>query len=151
MNAIAAFLHHLCFIAIMIALFAEILLLKEAPTLATAAKIRRYDALYGIAALLVIAVGALRVVYFEKGPGYYMHSAAFMAKMALFAAAGLLSIYPTVSFLKWGTAISQGVAPVLADAERRRLRLAVHVEAGLMLLVVLCAALMAKGNGYLGA
>jgi putative membrane protein len=129
MNAVAAFLHHLCFIAIMLALFAEILLLKEAPTLATAAKIRRYDAIYGIAALLVIVIGALRVMYFEKGPGYYMHSAAFMAKMLFFFAAGLLSLYPTVTFLNWGAAIRQGVAPVLADAERRRLRLAVHVEA----------------------
>jgi putative membrane protein len=150
MNALAAFLHHLLFITIMVALFAEILLLKEAPTLASARKIRRYDAIYGVAALLVIAVGALRVMVFEKGPGYYMHSAAFMAKMVLFALAGLLSAYPTVTFLKWGGALRQGAAPVIEDAARRRLRLVVHVEAGLMLGVVLCAALMAKGYGYLG-
>jgi putative membrane protein len=151
MNALAAFLHHLLFITIMVALFAEILLLKETPTLASARKIRRYDAIYGVAALLVIVIGALRVMYFEKGPNYYMHSAAFMAKMGLFLLAGLLSAYPTMTFMKWGGALRQGAAPQLADAVRRRVRLVVHVEAGLMLGVVLCAALMAKGYGYLGA
>jgi len=150
MNAFVAFLHHLCFIVIMLALFAEILLLKDAPTLATAVKIRRYDTMYGIAALLVLVIGGLRVMVFEKGAAYYMHNAAFMAKMGLFIAAGLLSVYPTVVFAKWGKAVKQGVAPVIPDVVRGRVRLVVHVEAGLLLLMVLCAAMMAKGIGSMG-
>jgi len=150
MSAFAAFLHHLCFVTIMLMLFGEMLLLKEPLTLASARRIQRYDMVYGIAAGLVIVVGVLRVMYFEKGPEYYLHSAPFIAKMALFLAAGLLSIYPTVVFLKWNTSLKQGIVPVLAEAERRRLRLALHVEATLLVLVILCAAMMAKGIGYFG-
>jgi putative membrane protein len=149
MNAFVAFLHHLCFVAIMLALFAEMLLLKLPLTLATARKIRAYDMMYGIAAGLVIIIGALRVMYFEKGPAYYMHSAPFMAKMGLFITTGLISIYPTMAFLKWGKALKEGVLPAISDADKRKLRLVIHLEVSLLVLVILCAAMMAKGIGYL--
>lgn len=150
MSAFVAFLHHLCFVAIMLLLSFEMLLLKQPLTLASARKIMRYDAIYGAFAGAVLIVGALRVMYFEKGPLYYMHSTPFMAKMALFVAVGLISIYPTLTFLKWGKSLKQGIVPVLDDAQSRRLRILIHVELTLLLLMMLCAAMMAKGIGYAG-
>lgn len=150
MSAFVAFLHHLCFVAIMLLLSFEMLLLKQPLTLASARKIMRYDAIYGAFAGAVLIVGALRVMYFEKGPLYYMHSTPFMAKMALFIAVGLISIYPTLTFLKWGKSLKQGIVPVLDDAQSRRLRILIHVELTLLLLMMLCAAMMAKGIGYAG-
>ena len=150
MSAFVAFLHHVLFVVIMLMLFGELLLLKEPLTLATARKIQRYDAVYGAAAGLIIVVGVLRVMYFEKGADYYLHSAPFIAKMALFLAAGLLSIYPTVTFLKWNAALKQNIAPTLPHATARTLRMVLHMEASLLVLVILCAAMMAKGLGYTG-
>jgi putative membrane protein len=150
MNAFVAFLHHVLFVVIMLMLFGELLLLKEPLTLASARKIQRYDAIYGAAAGLIIVVGVLRVMYFEKGVDYYLHSAPFIAKMVLFLVAGLLSIFPTVTFLKWNRALKQGSVPTLPDALKRKLRLILHAEASLLLLVMLCAAMMAKGIGYAG-
>lgn len=150
MNAFVAFLHHLCFVAIMLLLSFEMLLLKQPLTLASARKIMRYDAIYGAFAGAVLIVGALRVMYFEKGPLYYMHSTPFMAKMALFVAVGLISIYPTLTFLKWGKSLKQGIVPELDEAKNRRLRILIHVELTLLLLMMLCAAMMAKGIGYAG-
>ncbi|HWV63327.1 MAG TPA: DUF2214 family protein [Oxalicibacterium sp.] len=150
MNVLVAFLHHLCFVAIMLLLSFEMLLLKQPLTLTSARKIMRYDAIYGAFAGAVLIVGALRVMYFEKGPLYYMHSTPFMAKMALFVAVGLISIYPTLTFLKWGKSLKQGIVPELGDAQGRRLRILIHVELTLLLLMMLCAAMMAKGIGYAG-
>jgi putative membrane protein len=150
MNAIVAFLHHIAFVIIFLALAAEMLLLKQPLTVTSAKKIQRYDALYGMSAGLILVLGALRVMYFEKGADYYMHSAPFIIKIVLFLAAGLMSIYPTVTFLKWNNSLKQGVVPVISYAQNRKLRSVIHMELTLLVFVILCAALMAKGIGYFG-
>lgn len=151
MNAFAAFFHHIAFVTIILTLFAEMLLLKEPLTLASAKKIQRYDVLYGISAGLIVVVGILRVMYFEKGAGYYLHSGPFILKMVLFVIVGLLSIYPTKVFLQWSSALKQGLIPAVSAAQNRKLRMIIHLELSLLVLIILCAALMAKGIGYFGA
>ncbi len=150
MNAFIAFLHHIAFLAIMLMLTCEMLMLKQALTVDTAKKIVRYDSIYGMAAGLVLIIGALRVMYFEKGAAYYMNSAPFIAKIILFIIVGLISIYPTMTFLKWNKSLKQGVVPEVSDAQKRKLRLIIHVELTLLGLMILCAAMMAKGIGYIG-
>ena len=147
MNAFAAFVHHLAFVTIMLMLAFEMLLLKQPLTLESARKIQRYDAIYGVAAGLVLIVGGLRVMYFEKGASYYMHSAPFIAKMVLFLVVGLISIKPTITFLKWNASLKQGVVPDVSDAQSRTLRGMIHAELTLLGLMLLCAAMMAKGIG----
>ncbi|MES2073550.1 MAG: DUF2214 family protein [Pseudomonadota bacterium] len=151
MNAVVAFLHHLAAFAIVLTLFAEMLLLQEPLTLGSAKKIQRFDALYGMSAGLILILGFLRVVYFEKGADYYLHSGPFMVKMALFLVVGIVSIYPTVVFVKWGKALKQGVVPELGQAQRRKLRGIIHLELSLLVLIILNAAMMAKGIAYFGA
>lgn len=150
MNAFIAFLHHIAFVAIMLTLSAEMLLLKQPLTLTSARKIQIYDAIYGVSAMLILIIGGLRVMYFEKGADYYMHSAPFIAKMVLFIIVGLISIHPTVTFIKWGKSLKQGILPTLTDAQNRKLRMIIHVELTLLALIILCAAMMAKGIGYFG-
>ncbi|MFZ6649555.1 DUF2214 family protein [Undibacterium sp. TJN25] len=150
-NAFIAFLHHLAFIAIMVSLSAEMLLLAEPLSLQSARKIQKLDAAYGLAAGLILVLGLLRVMHFEKGPQYYLHSGPFIAKMTLFIVAGLVSIYPTVVFIKWGKSLKQGVVPDVSTQQRRRLRGIIHLELTLLALVILAAAMMAKGIGYFGA
>lgn len=150
MNALIAFLHHLAFVAIMLMLSVEMLTLKQPLTLSSARKIQIYDAIYGASAILVLILGGLRVMYFEKGADYYMHSAPFIAKMILFIIVGLISIHPTVTFIKWGKSLKQGNVPEVSDAQKRKIRMIIHVELTLLALMILCAALMAKGIGYFG-
>lgn len=150
MNAFFAFLHHICFVFIMVILSAEMILLKQPLTLASAKKIQRIDAIYGALAGLVLIIGGLRVMYFEKGAAYYMHSAPFIVKMILFLIVGLISIKPTMTFLKWNRSLKQGSVPELDDAQNRKLRIIIHVELTLLALMILCAAMMAKGIGYIG-
>lgn len=150
MNAFLAFVHHIAFLAIMLMLTAEMLTLKQPLTLSSARKIQIYDTIYGTAAGLVLLIGGLRVMYFEKGVDYYMNSAPFFAKIILFIIAGLISIYPTMTFLKWNRSLKQGLIPEVSDAAKRKIRMIIHVELTLLVLMILCATLMAKGIGYMG-
>lgn len=150
MSAVVAFFHHIAFVAIMLSLTIEMVLLKQPMTLDNARKILRFDAIYGMSAGLILLLGALRVMYFEKGAAYYLHSGPFHAKMSLFILVGLISIYPTMVFLKWRQSLKRGIAPDLDHKLSRRLRILIHVELALLALIILNAALMAKGVGYFG-
>lgn len=150
MNTFIAFIHHLFFVAIMLILSAEMLTLKQPLTLISARKIQIYDAIYGVSAIMILIIGGLRIMYFEKGADYYMHSASFIAKMILFLIVGLISIQPTITFIKWSKSLKQGIVPTLSNAQNRKLRMIIHVELTLLGLMILCAVLMAKGIGYFG-
>lgn len=150
MSALFAFLHHLAAFALVATLVLEFVLLKGPLDAATARRLRVTDMLFGISSGVVLVVGLVRVYHFEKGAEYYFHSAPFIAKLALFVVVGLLSVYPTLVFASWGKVLRQGQAPVLADAQRRKLRAVMHWELVGVVLILLCAALMARGVGTFG-
>jgi len=148
--ALAAFLHHLAAFGIVAALVAEYALLKSPLTARSARQVQVADLAYGIAAGVVLAVGFFRVFYFEKGSAYYFHSAPFIAKVTLFALVGLVSIYPTVEFLSWGRGLREGRIPSLPQQKLQRLRTIILWELAGLVLMILCAALMARGIGFFG-
>jgi putative membrane protein len=148
LSALAAFLHHAAAFALVAVLAIQLVLLRGELTAARARQVLGVDMALGIAAGTLLAVGLARVFLFEKGPAYYFHSVPFLVKLSLFVIIGLLSIYPTVQFLKWRPALRQGQAPVVPDETRRRLRMLVHLELAGVLVIIFCAALMAKGIGH---
>lgn len=148
--ALAAFVHHAAAFAIFTALAVELALLRTPLTLGSARRIQRADLAYGIAAGVVLAVGLFRVYYFEKGSEYYFHSAPFIAKVSVFALVGITSIYPTLEFLKWGKTLKQGRIPEVSEDKLRVMRSVIHWELVGLLVVILCAALMARGVGVFG-
>jgi putative membrane protein len=145
-----AFLHHAAAFLIVGVLTAELVLLRGEITIPAARTLIRIDTAYGIAATVLLIVGLLRVFYTEKGSDYYFHSGAFLAKLGLFVIVGLLSIYPTMQFVGWRKALARGETPVLAAAVRSRLRMLVHLELTLLFVIMLCAAMMARGIWFLG-
>jgi putative membrane protein len=149
-NAAIAFLHHLAAFALVAALTGELVLMRSTLTVESARRILRFDAAYGISAGALLAIGLIRVFYFGKGAGYYFHSAPFLAKLVLFAAIGLLSIYPTLVFLSWRKALRQGESPALAPEKLRAICSILHWELALLLPLLACAALTAHGIGYFG-
>jgi putative membrane protein len=146
-SAIFAFLHFLAVFGIFATVFFEWQTMSRAPTYAEARRIQLCDLWYGIFAGLVLAVGFLRVFYFEKGMAFYFASPFFHAKMTLFVMAGLLSIYPTVRFIKWRAQTRQGLAPIVSSADYKRIMVVLRVELALLLGVALCASLMARAVG----
>ena len=150
MPALFAFLHHLAAFALVSALAVEFVLVRSEMTPTSARRLLAIDAIYGAAAGTIIVVGFLRVFFFEKGAAYYFHSVPFIVKLSLFAAVGLLSIYPTRHFLSWRQPLRQGVAPAFEPDKLRTIRSIIHWELIALVALILCAALMARGIGYVG-
>jgi putative membrane protein len=148
MSPFLAFLHHLAAFTLVAALVIELVLTKEDLVVNSARRILLADLAFGTSAGIVLVLGLLRAVYFEKGASYYFHSVPFVAKLSLFLMVGLLSIYPTMEFLSWRASVKQGQAPAVADRKMRAIRSIIHWELIGVVLIILCAALMAKGVGY---
>ena len=144
-----AFLHHVAAFALVAALAIELVLVSPPIDAQRARKLLAVDAALGVSAGLVLVAGALRVFHFEKGAAYYFGNGAFIAKIALFVLVALLSIYPTLRFMSWRPALRRGEAPVVDDAGIRRLRRVIHVELVGVVLLILAAAMMARGIGTL--
>jgi putative membrane protein len=145
-----AFLHYLAAFSLTAALTLELVLLRLPLTVATGRRILAADLVTGIAAVVVLAAGLLRVFYFEKGADYYSHSAPFIAKMVLFALVFAFSIAPTLEFLSWRKVLKAGQTPVVAEAKVRLVRRLIHFELLGVVLIILAATLMAHGIGYFG-
>ncbi len=150
MTPFFAFLHHLAAFTLAAALAVEFILIRGELNLGTARKLRLVDMVFGVSAGVVLVIGLLRVFYFEKGASYYFHSAPFIATLALFVIVGLLSIYPTVEFFSWSKSLKQGQLPALTERKIASIRSVIHWELAAVVVIILCAALMAKGVGYLG-
>jgi putative membrane protein len=146
-SAIVAYLHYLSLAIIFAALIMELVTLKGELTLKAAWRIVIADSAYGIAGVLVLATGILRVLYFAKDTAYYMHQPFFWVKMGLFATVGLLSLYPTVSFLLWIKALRSEQPPEVSADKIKLLRRIIYSELVGFSLIPLTASMMARGLG----
>jgi len=150
MSALFAFLHHVAAFTLVACLAVEFVLIRGELGLQGARRLQRVDMVFGASSGVLLLVGLLRVFYFEKGAGYYFHSWPFLAKLVLFLVVGLLSIPPTMEFLSWRVPLRLGQAPAVSEERRRWLRRFMHLELAGVLLILLCAALMARGIGHFG-
>jgi len=146
-SALFAFLHFIAVFGIFAVVVLQWQTMSPAPTLAEAKRIQVSDRWFGMLAVLVLVVGFLRVYHFEKGKAFSGSNPFFQAKLALFLVVGLLSIYPTVRFLKWRAQTKQGLAPVLAANEYKAIIALLRIEVVLLLATAGCASLMARGVG----
>jgi len=148
--AFFAFLHHAAAFTLVAALAVEFVLIRDELTLKNARKLQVADLIFGGAAVVVLVAGLLRVFFFEKGASYYFHSVPFIAKLSLYVIVAALSIYPTLQFVSWGKAVRQRKVPAVTDRRMRRLRAVIHWELAGVVVLILCAALTAKGVGSFG-
>ena len=102
------------------------------------------DNLWGISAAILLVTGGLRAFGgYEKGTDYYLHQPLFHLKMTLFILILLLEVAPMVALIKWRIALGRGSA-----IDTRHVKLFArfsHVEALLVLLMVIAATGMARG------
>jgi putative membrane protein len=150
MSSAFAFLHHIAAFTLVAAMALEFVLVRGELSARSARQLLAIDAILGASAGVVLLAGLLRVFYFEKGGPYYFSNVAFIAKLSLFVAIALISIYPTIEFLSWRKAIREGRIPVVAEKKMRRIRSILHWELAGMVVLILCAVLMARGVGTLG-
>lgn len=139
-----AALHHLLVFIIVGAVAAQLALVRPGLSAAGIGRVARFDAVYGGAALALLVVGVGRVVWGVRGWEYYSANHAFWTKMAAFALMGLLSVVPTRRILAWAKASRAERHFVVPDGEIARVRRFIHLEAGLLVLLPVLAAAMAR-------
>lgn len=149
MAVLLAFLHHVSAFTLFAALVVEFVLIRGTLTVESARKIQVADMILGISAGVLLVVGLGRVFHFEKGAYYYFHTWTFIAKLSLFVIIALVSLIPTMEFLRWRTAVKAGQVPTVSPEKIKSIRSIIHYEMAGVMLIILFAALMAKGIGLM--
>jgi putative membrane protein len=146
LDLVLAIVHHVLIFGIFGIVVAEFMAVRPGMSNAAAVRIASIDLWYGVLAGAVVIIGFFRAVFAAKGWAYYSHNAFFWAKIATFAGIGLLSVPPTLAFIRWR---KSGFAPGHAGIARARRYL--HVELALFVPVLVFAAAMARGYGEFSA
>lgn len=147
MHTAIAWLHYLFIMLMMGSLMIEFFLLRQKLDEARIKSLALADLLYGITALLVLLSGLLRFMYFGKGSDYYLVNPVFHIKLTLFILVGLLSVYPTVHFLRWRKAIRNDSAFLPEARMAKRFGMIVAIEILVVALIPLLAVLVNRGYG----
>jgi putative membrane protein len=146
MSTLFAFLHHVCAFTLVSAVAIEFALIRGELTLSSARRLQATDIVLGAAAGALFVIGLMRVFLFEKGADYYWHSHAFLAKFSIFIVIGLLSIIPTMEFLSWRKTLGEGQVPAISASKLRLVTAVIHGELLSIVIILLCAAIMARGG-----
>jgi putative membrane protein len=143
---ILRYLHFISIFAIVGSLVSEHLLLKPSLTRKELDRLSKIDGVYGLAALVLLGVG---MTLWQGGIGkpteFYSNNPIFHTKLTLFVLIGILSIYPTVFFLK-----NRKGDPLEEVAVPKGIFWALRLELLLLVIIPILAGLMAKGIGYAG-
>lgn len=140
------YLHFVSVFTIVGVLVSESVLLKKNLTRREIGRLARVDAVYGLAALVLLAAGlTLWLGGFGKPAIWYTKNWVFHLKLVFFLAVGLLSIYPTVFFLKNRKGDPNEIIAVPAAVFWL-----LRCELLLLALIPLLAGLMARGVGFFG-
>jgi putative membrane protein len=145
-DALLAYAHFLAILFLTAVLCAELAVYRQELAAPMARRLQRIDLFFGIAALLVIVTGIARIVFGLKGADFYLHNPIFWTKMGLFLLVGLLSIAPTVHYLRWNATLSAGADSIRdKPSTYGRIRSLLLAEIVVLAFIPLCAALMSRG------
>jgi putative membrane protein len=137
------YIHFISIFAIVGSLASEHFLLKTELTRKELLRLSRIDAVYGIAALVLLSVGlTLWLGGVAKPADFYSKNWIFHTKITCFLTVGLLSIYPTVFFIKNRKGNPEEIVTI-----PKKLVMMVRIELLLLFIIPLLAGLMAKGIG----
>jgi putative membrane protein len=147
LEALLAYAHLLAILTMVVFITSEAALCRaEWMSAAVVNRLATVDRIYGIAAMAVLATGLLRIFFGVKGAPYYWSNWLLHLKFGLFILTALLSIPPTVRFIRWQKALRLSGALPAAD-EVRKVRKWVMVQAHIIPIIPLAAVFLARGFG----
>ncbi|WKB51025.1 DUF2214 family protein [Eleftheria terrae] len=145
LEAFLAYAHIAAILTLVVFLTSEAALCRtEWMNAAVVRRLGRLDQIYLAAAFAVLLTGVARTVWGYKGTGWYWSQPLLHLKLTLFVVIGAMSIRPTLLFIRWRKALdASGALP--PEAEVRKARRWIMIQAHLLLLVPLAATLLARG------
>lgn len=147
LDAILAYLHFISIFVLFGYLIVELVTIKGELDEAAIRRIARADIVYFIAAMLVLITGFLRLFLGAKGPDYYLEWWPIYAKVGTFVVIGVISVIPTLAFLRWKRSVTQDPAWRVPAEEQRKMRRIIAIELHLAALIPVFAVIMSRGLG----
>lgn len=137
------YLHFISILLITATLAAEYVLIKDQLTRKEISRISFIDLIYGLAAITVFGAGlTLWLGGIGKPTEWYSKNWIFHIKLTLLVVIGLISIYPTIFFLKNRKGDRDELVSIPKNIKR-----VIGIELALLAVIPILAGLMAKGIG----
>jgi len=147
LDAALAYLHFFAIFVLFAFLTVQAVLLKGPLDERLVRLLGRMDIWYASSAGVVLLTGFLRAGLGAKGGDFYFGAWPIYVKIAMFLTVGIISIYPTLAFIRWRRAYDHDRAWQLPAAEQARMRRLVMIEVHIAALIPIVAVIMARGLG----
>jgi len=139
--------HHVLVFALAGIIAYEFAVVRPTMSAADIVRVGAVDLWYGILAGLIVIVGFARANFAAKGWEYYSHNHFFWAKIGTFALVGILSIWPTIQFIRWRSALKKDASAMPSPGAIATARRFIWAEVIFFALIPIFAAAMARGYG----
>ena len=147
LDAILAYFHFTSIFLLFSFLVVETMMMRGALDAPAVRLLGRVDLWFFGSAIAALVTGFSRLVWGAKGPDFYLSSWPLYVKLALFVAVGIVSVGPTLRFIRWRRMFERDAAWKVPDDERRLVRRLVMIEVHLAALIPLAAVIMSRGLG----
>ena len=144
-DAVLAYLHFVAIFMLSSFMVTEAMMVRGTLDAAAVRLLGRVDLWYLGAAMAVLATGFLRLMFGAKGPDFYLSAWPIYAKIGLFVLVGVISVGPTIRFVRWRRMFERDAAWRVPDAERKAVRRTVMIELHIAALIPLAAVIMSRG------
>jgi len=144
LDALLAYLHFTAIFLLFAFLTVEVMLLRGSLDAEAIRLLGRVDLWYFGSAIAALVTGGLRLGAGAKGADFHLSGWPIYVKLALFFAVAIVSIQPTLTFMRWRKA-ADDPSWKLPEEERRRMRRYLMIEVHLAALIPLVAVIMARG------
>ena len=148
LDAMLAYLHYTAIFLLFAFLTVEVMLMRSDLDAKAVRLLGRVDIWYFGSAIAALATGSLRLAFGAKGAEFYLNAWPFYVKLALFVAVGVISVQPTLAFVRWRRAFERDAAWQVSADERARARRLIMIEVHLAALIPLMAVIMSRGLGH---
>ena len=136
------YVHFIGILSVVSMVVAELVLVRKNLSRSNIRKVAVLDGIYGAASILTVLAGLALWFWVGKPAEFYTGNHIFYSKIGLFILIGIISLHPTIYFLK----NRKGDPSENIDVPKS-VRLAIRIELAILFVIPLLASLMAYGVG----
>jgi putative membrane protein len=145
LDAILAYLHFTAIFLLFAFLTVQIILIRQPLDVRMVRLLGRMDIWYFSSAIAALVTGFLRATMGAKGADFYFNAWPIYAKIVLFLAVAVLSVKPTMTFIRWRRMQERDAAWQVPKDEQAAMRRLIMVEVHLAALIPVFAVIMSRG------
>jgi putative membrane protein len=143
-----AYLHYIAIFMLFSFLVVELMMIRVPLDARSIRLLGRVDLWYFGSAIAVLVTGFLRLTLGAKGADFYLGAWPVYVKIGLFLLVGIISVTPTLAFVRWRRTLDHDAAWLVPEGERSRMRRLLMIEVHLAALIPIFAVIMSRGLGH---